>query len=98
MEHINVAASIVDDIEAAADPEEPDRTFEQIEQYLSADIACSQDPRVSDSSVGDSSFTYQVPDGHTKYWGIANRLDPTGKLKEATQEVLEVGVNVIDSR
>lgn len=93
--HINFAASIVDDIEETADNNEPDRTFEQIEQYLSAHVASTQDPRVSDSSVGDSSFTYKGPTETTQYWEIANALDPTGTLGEDT---VQVGVDVIDSR
>lgn len=93
--HINMAAAMVDDIVEAASEPIDDETLELIETYLAADIASSQDPRVSSSSVGDSSFDYVGPTKETQYWQIANRLDPTGTLGTDT---VQVDVDVIDSR
>lgn len=94
-EHINVAATLVDDIESAADSSEPARTFEQIEQYLAAHVASAQDPRVTSSSVGDSNFNYLRPSEMTGYWKIAASLDPTGSLKTGTKQV---DFETVDSR
>lgn len=94
-QHINVAASIVDDIDEVADDDVPDRKLRQIEQYLSAHVASAQDPRVTSSSVGDSSFNYLQPSEMTRYWEIATTIDPTGMLKSTT---VQVGFQTVDSR
>lgn len=93
--HINLAATMVDDVEEAADSDVKDRTLRQIEQYLSAHIATAQDPRVTSSSVGDSSFNYLVPSEMTRYWELANMTDPTGVIG---MDTVQVGVETVNSR
>lgn len=86
---------MVDDVEEAADSDVKDRTLRQIEQYLSAHIATAQDPRVTSSSVGDSSFNYLVPSEMTRYWELANMTDPTGVIG---MDTVQVGVETVNSR
>lgn len=93
--HINLAASMVDDVEEVADSSVPDRKFRQIEQYLAAHVASAQDPRVTSSSVGDSSFNYLQPSEVTRYWNLANSLDPTGIIGMDTKQV---GIESVNSR
>lgn len=79
--HINAAAELVDEIDSAGSLSSQRLTL--IEEYLAAHIASTQDPRVSDVSVGDSSFTYKGSQEMTDYWETAAQLDKTGTLDES---------------
>lgn len=94
-QHINVAATMVDDIADAA-PDATNQRLTLIETYLAAHVAASQDPRVSDESVGDSQFNYKGATDTTDYFETAASLDPSGQL--AGDGTMQVGVEVLDGR
>lgn len=82
-EWIDIATTVVDDIEAAGDNIAASR-LEQIEKLLAAHYAAAQDQRISDTSRETASVTYQGETGMnlrgTKYGQQAIQLDPTGEL------------------
>lgn len=81
---IATASLIVD--ETLADQGLTDARLKQIELYLSAHLACTMDPRLTQESVGDASNTYQTaPAGGkgldaTTYGQHVKMLDTTGLL------------------
>jgi hypothetical protein len=77
---INAAAEEVDDI-ASTDSVSGQR-LELIERYLAAHFASTQDPRVSDASVGDSNVSYGDQRDAATYFATASSLDPTGTLSD----------------
>lgn len=80
---IAIANELVDDI-ADADPSIGSTRLEKIEKLLAAHLASTQDQRVSEDSVGDTSAVYQGETGMhieaTVYGQQAAMLDPTGTL------------------
>lgn len=92
--HINAAAAVVDEVEAA-DPSVSDSRLSLIERYVAAHFASSQDPRTKAEEVGSTSKEYRGPDEKTQYWQTATSLDPTGALSGDTKQI---GIEVLDSR
>lgn len=91
--HINAAAAIVDDVDAASDVS--DQRLALIEKNVAAHFASSQDPRTSSEAIGDAQFDYQGPDETTQYWETATALDPTGRL---AGDSVQVGIDVAETR
>lgn len=81
---IATASLIVD--ETLADQGLSDARLKQIELYLSAHLACTMDPRLTNESVGDASNTYQTASAGgkgldaTSYGQHVKMLDTTGLL------------------
>jgi len=81
---IATASLIVD--ETLADQGLSDARLKQIELYLSAHLACTMDPRLTNESVGDASNTYQTASAGgkgldaTTYGQHVKMLDTTGLL------------------
>jgi len=94
-EWIDIATTVVDDIEATGD-NIPASRLEQIEKLLAAHYASAQDQRISDTSRETASVTYQGETGMdlrgTKYGQQAIQLDPTGTLSTLGKPSASLGV------
>ena len=60
-----------------------DATKARMETLAAADAASTQDPRVYQESIADTSFRYQRASDSTDYWRMLLALDHTGTLAGA---------------
>lgn len=67
------------------------KVLEELEKYLAAHLASSQDPRVATETVGDAEFEYQRDPNQTDYWSVVVTLDPTGRLAGANRRSADFG-------
>jgi len=80
---IDQASLIVDDVESNSSATA--ERLEQIELLLSQHFLCAQYPRFTDQSGPSRSGSYGEGRSGTSYLDRANRLDPTGLVKESIE-------------
>jgi hypothetical protein len=93
-----MAAETTEDIDSNDDSDElSNNRLKLIEKNLAAHYASTQDPRISEETVGDAQFDYKGADETTDYWRTAVELDTTGFFEE-TEGKPPADIRVLDGR
>lgn len=93
-EFINMAAEIVDDVQASAEVSE--QRLRLIEMNMAAHLASSDDPRALQESIGDASFMYVRDREVTEFLKTAADLDPSSVITVSRQS--NANIHVPDGR
>jgi len=92
---VNMAAETTDDVESHG--ELSSNRLKLIEKNLAAHYAATQDPRVSEETIGDAQFDYKGTTETTDYWRTALRLDTTEFFEEDADKP-RADIRVLDGR